>query len=194
MDNILEQRFSEFNAILMHFQSECGAQIITLAQELLAIFQNNNKLLICGNGGSAADAQHLAAEFISSFGVGLKRRSLPAISLATDSSVMTAISNDFDYSLVFQRQVEGLGSPGDGLIAISTSGESSNCLLAVESAKKIGMKIFSLTRVNSTLESISDFSIAVPSQNTQYIQQCHLIAYHIVIELIENSIMTRVQF
>lgn len=193
VDTTIEKRISEFKVILNEFQNTCVSQINRFAKELLEIFDGNHKVLICGNGGSAADAQHLAAEFVSSFGLGLKRKSLPVLSLSTDSSIMTAIANDFEFNLVFRRQVEGLGTLGDGLIVISTSGESSNCLLAAESAKKIGMKIFSLTRVGSTLENISDFSIAVPSQNTQYIQQCHVIAYHIIVELVENSIMKRAQ-
>jgi D-sedoheptulose 7-phosphate isomerase len=190
MDKI-DLRFSEFEETLIRFRKDCSEAIEEFSVGLLSVFEAEGKLLICGNGGSAADAQHIAAEFVSSFAFGLKRKSLPAIALTTDSSILTAISNDFDFKLVFGRQVEGLGKPHDGLLAISTSGESSNCIFAVQSAKRMGMKVFSLTRADSTLSSISDFSISVPSQNTQYIQQCHMIAYHMIVELIENAIMAR---
>lgn len=193
MRNTVSLRFSEFNKALIAFEDSCTESITNFAQQLISIFESKGKLLICGNGGSSADAQHLAAEFVSSFAFGLKRKSLPAISLTADSSILTAISNDFDFKFVFGRQVEGLGMPGDGLLAISTSGESLNCIFAVERAKEIGMKVFSLTQSNSTLSRIADFSIAVPSKNTQYIQQCHMIAYHIIVELIENSIMGSIQ-
>jgi D-sedoheptulose 7-phosphate isomerase len=192
MQDSIKLRFTDFKSVFADFERVCSESILTFAEQLLSIFDKENKLLICGNGGSAADAQHLAAEFVSSFAFGLKRKSLPAISLSTDSSILTAISNDFDFKLVFSRQVEGLGMPGDGLLAISTSGESSNCILAVERAKDIGMKVFSLTRTESSLSRISDFSIAVPSKDTQYIQQCHMFAYHVVVELIENSLMNRI--
>jgi D-sedoheptulose 7-phosphate isomerase len=184
-------RFLDFQTLLGQFYDFSATQIKIFAQELLNLFDANHKLLICGNGGSAADSQHIAAEFVSSFAFGLNRKSLPVISLTTDTSILTAISNDFDFKLVFGRQVEGLGLPGDGLLVISTSGESSNCILAAEIARNIGMKVFSLTRTDSTLVKKSDHSIAVPSKNTQYIQQCHMVAYHIVVELIENSLIER---
>jgi len=192
VNHIVNKRVSEFQETLTQFSLLCTDQIQKLADDLLVLFTSQHKILVCGNGGSAADAQHIAAEFVSSFAHGLRRQSLPAISLTTDSSVLTAISNDFDFKLVFKRQVEGLGKPGDGLLVISTSGESENCMLAAESARNIGMKVFSLTRVDSTLARNSDVSITVPSQNTQYIQQCHIVAYHIVVELIENSLMERI--
>lgn len=191
MDKIVQLRLDEFSDVLAQFNKECALKIEKLAEELISIFETKGKLLICGNGGSAADAQHLAAEFISSFAVGLTRKSLPVVSLSTDTSILTAISNDFGFDLVFKRQVEGLGSAGDGLLVISTSGSSVNCLLAAEGARKIGMKVFSLTRSGTELEKKSDLSIAVPSQNTQYIQQCHIVAYHILVELVENSFISK---
>ena len=191
MNKIVDLRFTEYFETLRRFRTECSPQISHFAEELLSIFERRGKLLICGNGGSAADAQHLAAEFVSSFALGIERKSLPVISLSTDTSIITAISNDFGFDLVFKRQVEGLGSPGDGLLAISTSGSSRNCLLAAEKAREIGMKVFSLTRSQSELARVSDVSIAVPSENTQYIQQCHMLAYHTIVEVIENSLVRK---
>jgi D-sedoheptulose 7-phosphate isomerase len=107
---------------------------------------------------------------------------------------MTAISNDFGFKIVFGRQVQGLGNPGDALLIISTSGESENCIYAAECAKNMGMKVYSLTCADSTLERISDVAVSVPSKNTQYIQQCHIIAYHIVVELIESALVNKVKF
>lgn len=168
------------------FRDACVGEIQALASAIVDTFMNGNKLLICGNGGSAADAQHFAAELISSFGRGLERKSLPALALTVDSSTITAISNDFGFDLIFARQVEGIGEIGDMLIAISTSGESRNCLRAVEASKKKGLNTAALTRKGSSLTKSVGISVAVPLNNTQHIQTCHLIAYHIISEIIDN--------
>lgn len=191
MDSIIKKRFSEFNSTLEQFYNVCHSQIYSLAQEIFDLFDKQRKLLICGNGGSAADAQHIAAEFVSSYSFGLERKSLPAIAISTDSSIMTAISNDFGFNMVFGRQVQGLGIPGDALLIISTSGESENCIYAAECARNIGMKVYALTCADSTLDRIADVAVSIPSKNTQYIQQCHIIAYHIVVELIENFLVKK---
>lgn len=164
----------------------CRSEFESLAELIISVFMNGNKLLICGNGGSAADAQHLSAEFVSSFGVGLLRKSLPAIALTVDSSIISAISNDFGYEMIFSRQVEGLGKRGDALLAISTSGESKNCLSAVATAKRLGLYSLALTRSESTLYESADFALGVPSKNTQHIQECHIVAYHCLAEVVEN--------
>jgi D-sedoheptulose 7-phosphate isomerase len=188
MEETFFSRVNEFVDLVVEFKTQWHSQVAALANEISRIFMGGNKLLICGNGGSAADAQHFAAEFVSSFMMGLNRKALPAIALSTDSSILTAIGNDYGFDLVFSRQVEALGKPGDGLLAISTSGESPNCLKAAEEARKSRLSVLSLTRQSSTLEKISDFSLAVPSKNTQHIQECHLISYHIITELVENKI------
>jgi D-sedoheptulose 7-phosphate isomerase len=164
-------------------------EIEAVGESLIYGFRNGGKLLICGNGGSAADSQHLAAEFVSSFEYGLSRKSLPAISLTVDSSILTAISNDFSFDLVFSRQVEALGVIGDMLLTISTSGKSQNCIQAVEAAKKIGLTTLSLTRQDSPLYDASDLAIGVPSTNTQRIQECHIVAYHILAGLVDSEFM-----
>lgn len=189
MSDIFQLRMDEFLTVFNKFKMQCSDEILNIAKKLSETFANGGKLLLCGNGGSAADAQHLAAEFMSSFAVGLNRRSLPAIALTTDSSIITAISNDFSFDLSFARQIEGLGNSGDALFVISTSGESKNCLKAVEAAKNLGMCILSLTRENSSLYHLADFSMGVPSRNTQHIQECHILAYHVIAELVEQDIL-----
>ena len=170
------------------FQKSCSLEIEVLSEEITRVFRRGNKLLICGNGGSAADAQHLAAEFVSSFSFGLERRSLPALALTVDSSVITAISNDFDYDLIFSRQIEGLGVPGDALLTLSTSGESANCIRAVEEARNKDMIILALTRRDSKLYRIADVAVGVPLSDTQHIQECHLISYHIIAENVDFAL------
>lgn len=189
MSKIAKDEITKRLEKLVLFEKQCNEEIDTVANELTKIFKNNGKLLICGNGGSAADAQHLAAEFVSSFSFGLSRRSLPAIALTTDTSVITAISNDFNFELVFARQVQGLGNSQDALLAISTSGESKNCIAAVEEAKKIGMRAIALTSNPSTLYRLVDTAIGVPFKNTQYVQECHLISYHILADLVERAFL-----
>ena len=149
-------------------------------------FKTGNKLLICGNGGSAADAQHFAAEFASSFNPKITRRSLPAIALTTNTSVLTAYGNDFAFEGIFSRQIEGIGKPGDVLIAISTSGESLNCLKAVETANSMGLVTIALTSQNSTLGHLSNLAIEIPDKNTQVIQAYHLTVYHYICEKVEE--------
>ena len=152
---------------------------------------SGNKLLICGNGGSAADSQHFAAEFVSSFSKNISRPAFSAIALTTDTSFITAFSNDFSFNGVFERQVQAHGRKNDVLVAITTSGESMNCLRAVEQAKSQGMKSIAITSVGASISSLVDVSIEIPSNNTQHIQECHMITYHILAELVENSIMEK---
>ena len=146
-----------------------------------------HKLLICGNGGSAADSQHMAAELVSSFMVGLRRPGLPAIALTTDSSILTAFSNDFGYEGVFARQVEALGREGDCLLAISTSGKSKNVLAAIRAARSQGMGTAALTgAAPNPMAEIVDYCVAMPSTDTQAIQTGHLVAEHVLCRIIED--------
>lgn len=163
---------------------------IIYAGELIAgTFLMGGKILICGNGGSAADAQHFAAEFVSSFRNGLDRKALPALALTTDSSILTAYSNDFDFRDVFVRQVEAYGNPSDILIIFSTSGTSENCLRALARAKEIGLKTVSFTKANSKCGSISDISLEVETSDTQRIQENHVYLYHTICEIVENIVL-----
>lgn len=149
--------------------------------------QNGGKLLFCGNGGSAADSQHLASELTGRF---IKdRRPLAAMALTTDSSALTCIANDYSFEEVFARQITGLGSPNDLVIVISTSGNSSNLIHAVEAARNIGMNSIGLLgRDGGKLFSMCDHSIVVPSYVTARIQECHILIGHTLCGLIEQNL------
>ena len=147
-------------------------------------FESGNKLLLCGNGGSAADCNHIAAEFISRFQK--ERVSLPAISLSANNSIITAIANDYSFDDVFSRQIEGLGKKNDVLIAISTSGKSKNVLAAIKQAKKQGLKVIFLTGENKSNLDI-ELEINAPSAVTVQVQQMHIAIYHKICEIIEKN-------
>jgi len=154
------------------------------AQMIIESLEAGGKLLLFGNGGSAADAQHVAAELIGKLFV--LRRALPAIALTTDSSNLTALGNDFGFEAIFERQIEALGISGDVAFAISTSGNSPNVLKGVEMAKSKGVKTIGLSgKDGGSLAQAVDLSIVVPADNTQRIQESHLTIEHILCELIE---------
>ena len=186
LTRICDRNFSDLIRIAGELQEVVAEKLIMAANQIVNTFESGGKLLICGNGGSAADSQHLATEFVSSFSRDLKRKSLPAISLSSDVAILTAYSNDFNFTGVFERQVEALGSSVDTLIVFSTSGNSENCLKALEKAKLLGMKSIAFTGLSGSVGKISDFVIEVPSTNTQHIQECHQICYHTLVELVEN--------
>lgn len=146
---------------------------------------NGHKVLLCGNGGSAADAQHIAAEFVGRFVT--ERRGLPAIALTTDTSILTAVSNDYGYDRVFERQVEALGSAGDLLIGLSTSGNSANVERALIQAKKQGMMTIALLgRDGGRCKALSDHSFIVPHQEAARIQELHITIGHILCGIVDN--------
>lgn len=156
-----------------------------ITQELLKCLKAGHKILLCGNGGSAADSQHIAAEFIARFK--RERRSLPAIALTTDTSILTAIANDYDFTQVFSRQVEGLGQKGDVLIAISTSGNSKNVLAAVEQAKTQGVLTIGMTGgTGGTLKNKTDICFTVQADETSRIQEVHILVLHAISEIVED--------
>jgi D-sedoheptulose 7-phosphate isomerase len=186
--SILKNRFTELKELIPNFEATSGAKVEKAAELIAEVFAGNNKILICGNGGSAADSQHFAAEFVNSFSQDLQRKSLSAIALTTDTSVLTAIANDTDYLNVFARQVEAHAKPGDALIVLTTSGASKNCIRAVSEAKKMGVKTIAFTRVGGDISKMADLSIEVPSLNTQHIQECHMLAYHVITEIVEAKL------
>ena len=153
---------------------------LTMAQRLI----DGGKLLLCGNGGSAADCQHLAAEFVNRFL--MERPGLPAIALTTDTSILTAVGNDYAYEKVFSRQVEALGKSGDMLMAISTSGNSANVVAAVKMAKAKGLLTMALTGEGGGLLKDCDFLFAVPSKLTPLIQEIHLACEHLFCQLVDH--------
>ena len=186
LTEICDRNFSDLTKIIGELQQTVAKDLIIAANQIVNTFESGGKLLICGHGGSAADSQHLATEFVSSFSKDLNRKSLPAISLSSDVAILTAYSNDFDFTGVFERQVEALGNNTDTLVVFSTSGNSENCLKALEKAKLIGMRSIAFTGASGSIGKISDFVIQVPSTNTQHIQECHVICYHTLVELVEN--------
>lgn len=157
------------------------------SQSIIDCFKSGNKLLVAGNGGSAADAQHIVAEFVGKF-YRIDRPALPAIALSTNTSILTAIGNDFSYDMTFQRQVEALGQKGDILYAISTSGNSKNLLEAIKTATSKGMFVISLTgESGGAMAKVSNIAIKVPSINTPAIQNAHITISHAICEIVENS-------
>jgi phosphoheptose isomerase len=162
--------------------------IVSAADLIAAAFRDGGKVLLCGNGGSAADCQHLAAEFVNRLTKEFERPGLPAIALTTDSSILTAVANDAGAGEIFARQVQTLGRPGDVLIAISTSGASANMLRAVEAAHAAGLRTVALTGRGGRLARLATVGIAVPSEATQHIQEAHLAIEHILCDLVERAL------
>jgi len=161
--------------------------ISKIADESLNAIKSRKKIIIAGNGGSAADAQHMAAEFVSKFNI--DRASIPALALTTDTSIMTSISNDYDFSQIFARQIESLGNEGDIFIAISTSGNSENIIHALNKGKKKGIINVGLTGKNGgKMKDLCDYCICVPSLDTPRIQESHLLIEHILCGIIEEEL------
>ena len=166
----------------------CAEAIAAAAGVITEAFRTGGKLLICGNGGSAADCQHMAAEFVSRLTKDFERPGLPAIALTTDTSFLTAYANDCGFEGVFARQVQALGRPGDVLLGISTSGNSPNVIQAVELARATGLRTVSLTGSGGRLGKLADVAIAVPSDDTQHIQETHLAIEHVLCMLVERAL------
>ncbi len=189
----MEQTISEalINAMMAKeaFVKEGRQRLIALACQMVITLRQQGKILIFGNGGSAADAQHMAAEFVNRFL--LNRRPLAAIALSTDTSIITAIGNDFSFDEIFSKQVQALGKPEDLALGISTSGASRNVIKAIEVAKDIGMRTAVLTGGlsggSSELGILADFTLNVPSAKTQHIQEVHLWIEHLLCELVEKE-------
>ena len=167
---------------------EISNEIKQVKDIIIDALKNKNKIILFGNGGSAADSQHMAAEFIGRFLV--DRQSIPAISLTTDTSILTAVGNDFGFENIFSRQCESLVSKGDIIIAISTSGNSSNVINGIKTAKEKGGITISLTGNNGgKLNNISDKILKVPTEHIPHIQECHRVIIHILCDLIEKELM-----
>lgn len=179
----LEEHLQVVQATL---QSQLG-EIERAGALLRDTLQQGHKVLICGNGGSAADAQHIAAELVGRYE--RQRRAWPAIALSTDTSALTAISNDYGYEEVFARQVEALAVAEDVLLALSTSGTSANVLKAVKKARELGCKTIALTGVGGErLASICDLAVMVPAARTARVQECHITIGHLWCELIDAEL------
>ncbi|HEX29597.1 TPA: D-sedoheptulose 7-phosphate isomerase [Candidatus Poribacteria bacterium] len=162
-------------------------QIAEAADMLVQSLRKGGKVILFGNGGSAADAQHIAAELVGRFK--MERRALPAIALNTNSSVITAIGNDYDFTLSFSRQVEALVKEGDVAVGISTSGNSSNVIYALKRASELGAKTIALTgKTGGMLASVADLAIIVPSDDTPRIQEAHITIGHVLCDLVEKML------
>jgi D-sedoheptulose 7-phosphate isomerase len=160
-----------------------------IIDQLVHCFQNGNKLLICGNGGSAADAQHVAAEFVGRFF--LERAAVPAIALTANTSTLTAIPNDYSYDIVFARQVEAFAQPGDVFVGISTSGNSKNVVLAAQAAQDKGCYTIGLTGLGGgKLNETVDLCLGIASKSTPRVQEAHILVWHIICELVEEALFS----
>jgi D-sedoheptulose 7-phosphate isomerase len=169
---------------------ELIARIEQVTELVIKAFENGNKVLFCGNGGSAADAQHLAAEFSGRFY--FDRDPLPSEALHCNSSYMTAVANDYGYDVVYSRMIKGMGKPGDVLIGLSTSGNSVNIIKAMEQAKQIGMINVGLTGAGGgKMKDICDHLINVPSSDTPRIQESHIMVGHIICQLVEAHLFKK---
>jgi D-sedoheptulose 7-phosphate isomerase len=186
----IDNKFKELKATLDQFEVEATNSINAAANMIVESFNKGNKILTCGNGGSASDAQHFAAEFVNSFSKTLNRKALPALSLNSDSSVLTAIANDTQFAKIFSRQVEAIGKSGDVLVVFTTSGNSENCINALMTAKQLELNTIVFSQKNRISLTLSDIVIAVPSTNTQIIQECHIVAYHLIADLVEKYMFT----
>jgi len=184
--NWIRQEMDQSAELKSRTAQTCSAAVLKSAMLVADCFRAGGKLLICGNGGSAADAQHLAAEFVNRLNSDLPRPGLPAISLTTDTSFLTSFANDVGYDGIFERQVSTLGKPNDVLVAITTSGNSQNILKAVDAARRQKMITIGLTGKGGALAELVDQAIVVPSQNTQHVQECFLSIEHIICGVVEQ--------
>ena len=191
LTNRIRKHFDDSAQTKLQVKDALAQPIADAAQALVACLMNDGKILSCGNGGSAADAQHFAAELINRFEI--ERPALAAIALTTDSSVLTSIANDYDFSQVFSRQVRGLGMAGDILLAISTSGNSVNVVEAIHAAHKRDMCVIALTgREGGTMGEIleaEDIHICVHEERTARIQEVHLLTLHCLCDAIDHLLL-----
>jgi len=187
----IEELFEASIATKQASLNEIKKAIVNAADKMLEAFNNQGKVLTCGNGGSAADAQHLSSELLNRFE--LQRDGLPAIALTTDSSTITSIANDFDYENIFSRQILALGNANDVLFAITTSGNSANVLNAIKAAHQQNMHVIALTgNEGGNLPFIlteNDIEIRVPSNSTARIQEVHLLTLHCLCDLIDQQLL-----
>ncbi len=188
-EKFITESLKESSETKLKIEQACKEDILKAVNILTEVYRNGSKLLLCGNGGSAADCQHIATELMIRLSHHIQRPALPAIALTTDTSNLTAGGNDIGFKNVFARNVEGLGNKGDALIAISTSGNSGNVIKAVEMAHKKGMKVIGLLGGDGgKLKPIVDLPVVIPSSNVQRIQEGHITVAHIICELVEEEL------
>jgi D-sedoheptulose 7-phosphate isomerase len=187
----IEKSINTFSSILSN--EKLLSQVEVCATEICSALGKKNKVLLAGNGGSAADAQHIAGEFVSRFNY--DRPGLAAFALTVDTSILTAIGNDYGYEKLFSRQIQAVSVPGDIFWAYSTSGKSANIITAMETAKQLGLKVIGFTGQKGwSRPELVDFSIEIPSPETPKIQEGHLLLGHIICGLVEHKIFPREQY
>ena len=185
----ISAHLAETAVLKAKIDAECADAILTAARAIARSLAAGGKLMLCGNGGSAADAQHLAGEFVNMLAKRFPRPPMAALALTTDTSCLTAVSNDLGFEQVFERQILALGRPGDTLLAISTSGRSENVIRAVRSAAELRIGTIGLLGASGgRLSSLVDVAILVPSDDVQRIQEAHLTIEHILCDLVERMI------
>lgn len=186
--NVLRTNIERSIEVHAKFLEVCSPALTSAADVLIAAYREGRKAVFFGNGGSAADAQHLAAEFVGRYLC--EREPLPALALNTNTSVVTAIGNDYGYEHVFARQLQALAAPGDVAVGISTSGNSTNVVEALRLAARLGLSTIALTGASGgQLRGLVDVLIAVPSDETPRIQECHILAGHALCDAVERAIM-----
>ncbi len=187
MSEIVRNCFAAHREVMESVERDLAPAILEVARTLMAVFRGGGKLLVMGNGGSASDAQHLAAEIVGRFR--LERKALPAIALSTDTSILTAVGNDYGFDSVFLRQVEALAAQGDVVMGISTSGSSANVLEALRLAREKGcLTIGLLGRDGGAIGKSADMALVVPARDTARIQEAHITIIHILCQLIEQGL------
>ena len=186
---LIRGQLRESADVKLRISDTCTDGILMAAEAVAHSLEGGGKLMLCGNGGSAADSQHIATELVSRLTANFQRPAMAAIALTTDTSCLTAIGNDYGFEHIFQRQVEALGRDGDVLMGISTSGSSENVIRAVKAANERGITTIGLLgRRGGSLASIVDLAIVVPSQDTQRIQEGHIAVGHIICDLVEQML------
>ena len=185
----IEESLKDSSEIKIKTLNVCFEDIFKASELIVNCIKNGNKILLCGNGGSAADCQHLATEFMVRLSHDVKRPAIGAIALTTDSSNLTAGGNDIGFDNIFSRSVEGIGNKGDVLIGISTSGNSENIIRAIKKAKEKGISAIGLLgNTGGKMKNICDLSICIPSDNVQRIQESHITVGHILCEITEREL------
>ena len=189
MLDAIRQQFLASAAVQQEAARTLAEPVAAAAEKVIAALRAGRKVLLCGNGGSAADAQHIAAELVGRYV--RERRGLPAVALTTDTSALTAIGNDYGFDRIFARQVEALAQAGDVLIAISTSGNSPNVLQAVETARQLGVGTIGLAgRGGGALRALADLCLVAPHEETARIQELHITIGHILCDLVEAALVS----
>jgi D-sedoheptulose 7-phosphate isomerase len=190
MEKIIARVVDENQKVKEDFIKKNTSKLVYLAERIAKAFKDDRKIMLCGNGGSAADAQHIAAEFVNRFK--LERPPLPALALTTDTSILTSVANDYGYEEVFSKQIKALGVKGDILLAISTSGKSANVISAIKTAKEKGLyTVGFIGGDGGEMIELVDLALAVESMNTPRVQEVHILVGHLVCELVEYTLFAK---